>query len=67
VIDHKDGKRFLESLMNQHNWSIKQLAVKIGDCPVRLTKVINGEEALGKTAELAAIAVKNRLSPIENS
>ena len=55
----------LIELLEKNNWSVEELAEAIGDSPLRIYRVLEGEEQLGKTAYLACIAILNDLSPVE--
>lgn len=65
IIRRSQGVTLLEVIMEQNNWSVEELADKMGDAPLRLYKVLSGEEELGKTAHLAALALRNKLPPID--
>ncbi len=55
----------LQLLLEQKNWSVEQAAEALGDSPLRLYRVLEGEEPFGRTATLAALALKHNLPPIE--
>ena len=51
----------LELLLEKRGWEIDEAAEALGDSPLRLYRVLEGEEPLGRTATLAALAILNRL------
>lgn len=55
----------LSDLLELKEWSVEEAAEALGDSPLRLYRVLEGEEPLGRTATLAAIALKHDLKPIE--
>lgn len=55
----------LTLLLNTKGWTVEEAASAIGDSTLRLYRVLDGDEKLGKTATLAAIALKSNLEPIE--
>lgn len=54
----------LQSLLESKGWTIEEAAVALGDSSHRLRRVSEGLEPLGKTATLAAIALKYNLDAI---
>ena len=54
----------LQLLLDYKNWTLEEAAEAIGDDPKRLLRVQKGLEPMGRTALLAALAVKNDLPPI---
>lgn len=71
VVSTNDDENFtsnnelLVSLMEQNNWSVEELAEAIGDSPLRIYRVLEGDELLGKAASLAALAVHKDLQPVK--
>ncbi len=63
-IDH-DQTCSLATLLQEKNWSVEEAAEALGDSTLRLYRVLEGEEALGRTASLAIIALMHDLEPIE--
>lgn len=59
-----DG-RCLAEYLQETGQSVEQLAEEIGDSPMRLYRVLSGEETLGVTAKLAIDAVKQELPAID--
>lgn len=55
----------LSALLEARNWSVEEAAEALGDSPIRLYRVLEGEEPLGRTATLATLALKHGLKPIE--
>ena len=55
----------LSLLLELKNWSVDEAADALGDSALRLHRVLDGEEALGRTARLAIIALMHNLEPIE--
>ena len=55
----------LRNLMDVKGWTLGDLARELGDSELRLHEVMNGIEPLGKTAELAAMALQQGLQAIE--
>lgn len=55
----------LQLLLDSRGWTIEDAAVALDDTPDRLYRVLDGLEPLGRTATLAAIALKYDLKPIE--
>lgn len=51
----------LELLLEMKGWGIEEAAEALGDSTLRLYRVLEGQEPLGKTATLAAIALKFNL------
>jgi len=60
-----DQSNELASLLAVKAWTVEQAAEALGDSPLRLYRVLEGDEALGTTAFLAVLALKNGLKPIE--
>jgi len=60
-----DVEGLLRALMEKHDWTVEELSEVIGDSPLRIYRVLEAEESLGKVARLAAIAVYNGFLPIE--
>ena len=56
----------LQLLLDYKDWTIEEAAEAIGDDPDRLVRVAKGLEPMGRTALLAALAVKNGLPPLGN-
>lgn len=56
----------LQLLMDIRGWNIEEAAEALGDMPDRLKRVLDGLEPLGRTATLAAIAIKNDLDAINS-
>ena len=54
----------LQLLLDFKGWTIEEAAQAIGDDPKRLHRVEQGLEPMGRTALLAALAVKNDLPPV---
>ena len=52
------------SFMSYKSWDLQQVSDAIGDSPERLERVIQGDEPLGKTAQLALLANYYGLAPI---
>ena len=64
-IQFCNGNELLGQLIDKKNLSIDEVAEVIGDSPLRLYRVCDGDEDLGKVAELTIMAVLNDLPPIE--
>lgn len=64
-----DGFKFciLTELMKRKKWDLQQVADNIGDDLQRLKSVMNGNEDLGKTANLAIAAIMHNLPTIDQS
>ncbi len=56
----------LQLLLDMKHWTIEEAADAIGDNPQRLQRVAEGLEPMGRTALLAALAIKNDLPPIDH-
>lgn len=56
----------LQLLLDIRGWTIEEAAIALGDSPERLNKVLDGFEPLGRTATLAAIALKHNLDAIDS-
>lgn len=54
----------LPLLLEKRGWEIDEAAEALGDSPLRLYRVLEGDEPLGRTATLAALAILNRLELI---
>ena len=57
----------LTLLLDEKGWTVEEAAEAIGDSPLRLCRVLEGDEKLGKTATLAVIAILHDLVPIERN
>ena len=51
----------LTNLLEAKGWDVEEAAEALGDSPLRLYRVLEGLEPLGRTATLAALALKNDL------
>ena len=58
------GNNTLGHLMATTGMSVEEVAEAIGDSPLRLYRVLEGLEPLGRTATLAIIALQNNLPTI---
>lgn len=56
---------FLKKYLSESGKTVEELAIQIGDSPLRLYRVLSCEERLGKTARLAIEAVRQDLPAIE--
>jgi len=59
------GRRELALLLEANGWSVEEAAEQLGDSPLRLYRVLEGDEHLGTTAFLAVMALKHNLRPVE--
>ncbi len=60
-----DQKSFsLQTLLDEQGWTVEEAAEAMGDSPLRLYKVLEGAEELGRTATLAALALKHNLEAL---
>lgn len=59
-----DDSEKLRRCLQTTGRNVEELAEAIGDSPLRLYRVLNGEDALGRTTELALIALKSGLKPV---
>ncbi len=55
----------LNCLLDEKGWSVEEAAEALGDSPLRLYRVLEGDEELGRTASLATLALKHNLEPIK--
>ncbi|MEM9278367.1 MAG: hypothetical protein AAGA76_07320 [Pseudomonadota bacterium] len=55
----------LSLLLERTGMTVEEAAEALGDSPLRLYRVLEGDEPLGRTAQLAAIALKNNLPEIK--
>lgn len=52
-------------LLEQKGWTVEEAAEALGDSPLRLYRVLEGLEPLGRTACLAVLALQHNLDPLE--
>ncbi|MEM7216524.1 MAG: hypothetical protein AAF423_13360 [Pseudomonadota bacterium] len=55
----------LSLLLSRTGMTVEHAAEALGDSPLRLYRVLEGVEPLGRTATLAAISLKNNLPEIQ--
>jgi hypothetical protein len=63
-IKTSDHEYDLQLLMDNKGWNVEEAAVALGDTSQRLRRVLAGQEPLGRTATLAAMAMERDLDPI---
>lgn len=56
----------LQLLLDVRGWTVEEAAIALGDTPDRLYRVLDGLEPLGRTATLAAVALKLNLDAINS-
>lgn len=65
VFAMQDDALLLQSLIADRDITIEEASELIGDSPLRLYRVLEGDEPLGRCAELALLAVINDLDPVD--
>ncbi len=62
IFEHSDN---FGDFLNATGLTVECAAVALGDSPLRLYRVLEGVEPLGRTAALAAAALTNNLPEIQ--
>ena len=55
----------LSKVLVDRDITVEEASELIGDSPLRLYRVLEGDEPLGRCAELALLAVINDLDPVD--